>query len=102
MRACVLYIATSPIVYTRIRKEIDDACNTQRIQDGRIPYQVTKALDFLQAVIKESARLWPSIVWQLPWESPLGGLTVDEKYFIPEGYSISISPMAQNRDPAIY
>ncbi|KAL4936872.1 hypothetical protein BDV06DRAFT_216326 [Aspergillus oleicola] len=104
MRACLFYIATSPWVYAALQKEIDNASFTHNDQDqtARIMYKETQNLSLLQAVIKESARLWPSIVWQLPRESPTGGITIDGKYFVPQGYQISISPMAQNRDPAIY
>jgi cytochrome P450 len=102
MRACIFYVALSPPTYARLQREIDTACDNQGIQQTAIPYQLTKDLPFLQAVIKESARLWPSIVWQLPRDSPQGGIMVNGRYFIPEGYSISLSPMAQNRDPEIY
>ncbi|KAL3474767.1 cytochrome P450 [Aspergillus californicus] len=92
----------APPVYVRLQKEIDVAYAGFGNNDSRIMYNVTQNLSFLQAVIKESARLWPSIVWQLPRDSPQGGITVDGKFFIPEGYQISISPMAHNRDPEVY
>ncbi|KAI1611223.1 cytochrome P450 [Exophiala viscosa] len=93
MRACLFYVATSPKVYATLRKEIDDFCG-DREPDRQIMYKETQTLPYLQAVIKESARLWPSI--------SVGGLTIDGKFYVPEGYSVSISPMAQNRDPCIY
>ncbi|KAI1623920.1 cytochrome P450 [Exophiala viscosa] len=73
MRACLFYVATSPKVYATLRKEIDDFCG-DREPDRQIMYKETQTLPYLQAVIKESARLWPSIVWQLPRDSPLVAL----------------------------
>ena len=101
MRACLFFIATSPNVYVTLQKEIDSFCGDQE-PGRRIFYKETQSLPYLQATIKEAARLWPSIVWNLPRDSPAGGLTIDGKYYVPEGYTLSVSPMAQNRDPYIY
>ncbi|KAK6073810.1 hypothetical protein SCUP515_06732 [Seiridium cupressi] len=101
MRACFYYLGKHPAVYATLQKELDDSLSGYRLSD-HISYKETQKLPFLQAFVKESARLWPSIVWQLPRESPADGLTILNRYFIPAGYSISISPMAQNRDVAIY
>jgi len=96
MRSCLYYICTNPSVYTSLQKEIDDFYAANNLIDP-ITYTKTQNLPYLQAVIKEATRLLPSIVWQLLRYAPAGGLTVDGK-FIPQGTSVGISPMAQNRD----
>lgn len=68
---------------------------------GNLPYIKCQKLPFLAAVIKEAMRLNPSITFQLLRYVPPSGLVVDDK-LIPPGYPVGISPLAQNRDVAIW
>jgi hypothetical protein len=104
MRAYVFYIDISPSAYPRLQNKIDEACSSNGIGDGRIPYQATGGLVFLLAATKELARLMAVNCLALPHNSPQEGLTVNRKYssFISIGYQISISPMAQDYDLAIH
>ncbi|QKX54947.1 uncharacterized protein TRUGW13939_02037 [Talaromyces rugulosus] len=69
--------------------------------DREITYRECLTLPYLQAVIKEGLRMHPSIQFQLPRYVPTGGVTIRGTY-IPEGTEVSMSPVASNRDTAIF
>lgn len=100
MRACLFYICKHPVVYKKLQQEIDDYYEQNNLQEP-ISYSQTLQMPYLKAVVKEATRLLPSIVYQLLRYVPESGLTVDNK-FIPAGTSVGISPIAQNRDQAIW
>lgn len=100
MRACLFYICNHPAVYKKLQQEIDDYYEQNDLQEP-ISYSQTQQMPYLKAVVKEATRLLPSIVYQLLRYVPEGGLTVDNM-FIPAGTSVGISPIAQNRDQAIW
>lgn len=99
MRTCVYYICSHDHVYQRLQKEVDTFCESHHL-DQPISYRETQDLPYLQAVVKEALRMLPSIVWQLLRHAP-PGLVVDGKV-IPAGTCVGISPLAQNRDRAIW
>ncbi|KAF9894565.1 hypothetical protein FE257_006450 [Aspergillus nanangensis] len=100
MRTCLYYLSLNPTVYSRLQKEIDEYYDTH---DLKVPitYQQTQELEYLKAVVLEALRLFPSITYQLPRYSPAAGIHV-AKYYIPEGYEVGVSCIAQNRDKAVY
>lgn len=100
MKSCVYYICNNPSVYKKLQKEIDDFYDGNNLTEP-VSYTQTQQMPYLQAVVKEATRLLPSIVYQLLRHIPEGGLTVDNRY-IPAGTPVGISPIAQNRDRAIW
>jgi cytochrome P450 len=80
--------------------EVDDFYTANPLTEP-ITYLQTQQLTYLNAVAKEAMRLRPSIIGQLLRHTPQEGLTVDGKY-IPPKTTIGISPLAQNRDKAIW
>jgi cytochrome P450 len=100
MRACVEAVCLRPDVYEKLRAEVDDFYETNHLTEP-ITYLQTQQLVYLNAVAKEAMRLHPSIIAQLLRHTPQEGLTVDGKY-IPPKTTIGISPLAQNRDKAIW
>ncbi|GAB7349172.1 hypothetical protein MBLNU459_g8107t1 [Dothideomycetes sp. NU459] len=100
MRTCLYYICNNPDVYKRLQQEVDDYYTNNNLE-APITYTQTQQMPYLQAVVKEATRLLPSIVYQLLRHVPAGGMTVDNR-FIPAGTPVGISPMAQNRDQAIW
>ncbi|KAM5353477.1 hypothetical protein ACJ41O_000127 [Fusarium nematophilum] len=89
--------------YLRVRSEVDQAY-TQGFESpgGRgIPYLVAEKLPYLNACVKEGLRLHPSILWQLPREAPENGVEIAGHY-IPSSATISMSPIAQNRDKSVF
>lgn len=100
MRSCLYYLCRNPKAYVRLQKEIDDYYEKNELAKP-ITYNQTQQLEYLKAVVKESTRLLPSINYQLLRYAPDAGMTVDGKY-IPGGTEVGISPIAQNRDKAIW
>jgi cytochrome P450 len=87
-------------MYKKLQDEIDKFYEVTGLPEP-IRYDQTQELPYLKAVVTESLRMFPSIVFQLLRYSPEGGLTIDGHY-IPAGYPIGISPMAQNRDKVVF
>ena len=100
MRTCVHAICLHPEVYNKLQDETDAFYADNKLTTG-ITYLETQKLPYLVAVCKEAMRLLPSIVFQLLRYVPKGGMYVDGKY-IPAGYEVVISPLAQNRDTKIW
>lgn len=91
-----------PEDYVRVQDEVDEAYRAD--DDGGaqdISYSKAGKLTYLGACIKEALRLHPSILWQLPREVPAAGVNI-AGYYIPPSATISMSPVAQNRDRATY
>lgn len=99
MRTCLYYICTRQDVFKNLQQEVDAFCEANGLETP-ISFLQTQSLPYLQAVVKEALRMLPSIVWQLLRHAP-PGLVVDGKE-IPAGTPVGMSPLAQNRDPAIW
>ncbi|PVH83865.1 cytochrome P450 [Cadophora sp. DSE1049] len=100
MRACLYYICKNPDVYARLQREIDEFYAANNLTEP-VTYLQTQGMPYLQAVVKEATRLFPSINYQLLRHCPDGGMTIDGR-FIPAGTVVGVSPLAQNRDQAIW
>ncbi|KAH7137049.1 cytochrome P450 [Dactylonectria estremocensis] len=89
--------------YLRVRDEVDQAYAQGFDSPGGsgIPYLVAEKLPYLNACVKEGLRLHPSILWQLPREAPKNGVEIAGHY-IPSSATISMSPIAQNRDKSVF
>lgn len=98
MCACIYYLGMNPDAYKKLQQEIDSFYESQNLTDP-ISYNNAQQLSYLKAVVQESLRLFPSIMYQLLRISP--GIVIDKQY-IPPGYDIGISPRSQNRDRAVY
>ena len=91
-----------PKDYARVQKEVDAACTNNGISEvAGLTYLVAEKLPFLNACVKEATRLTPSILWQLPREAPVEGITIAGHY-IPPSATLSMSPIAQNRCESIF
>ncbi|KGO45881.1 Cytochrome P450, E-class, group I [Penicillium expansum] len=101
IRAVLGPLALDRTGYTKLTEEIDSFYATQNLEDREIKYTECLELPYLQAVIKEGLRMHPSIQFQLPRYSPAGGVTICNAY-IPRGTEISTSPLASNRDTAVF
>ncbi|KAB2573234.1 Cytochrome P450 monooxygenase gsfF [Lasiodiplodia theobromae] len=91
--------------YKRVQEEVDEAYRLHGFSDepgsGGIPFSVAEKLPFLNACVREALRLHPSILYQLPRETPPQGLTIKD-YYIPAGTTVSMSPLSHNRCPEIF
>ncbi|KAK4185635.1 putative cytochrome P450 E-class, group IV [Podospora australis] len=85
IRITMLLLMTHPNAYRRLQDEIDAAAEAGRISRPVLSSEANAHLPFLQAVIRESLRLFPpSSVMPFPKEVPMGGDTVCGK-FLPAG-----------------
>lgn len=99
IRSVLAQLILHPEDYGRVQEEVDEAAKGQ--PSGNMSYTVLDKLPFLNACIKEALRLHPSILWQLPREAPAAGIEI-AGHFIPSSATISMSPIAQNRDVATF
>ncbi|KAF2228074.1 cytochrome P450 [Elsinoe ampelina] len=99
MKANLYYLAKNPRHYKLLQAEVDAYYKDNQLSEP-IKYLQTQQLPMLQAIVKESTRLLPSIVFQLPRVAP-PNFTIRD-YHIPPGTSVGISPIAQNRDKEIW
>ncbi|PFH60897.1 hypothetical protein XA68_10142 [Ophiocordyceps unilateralis] len=66
------------------------------------PYSAARALPYLEAVVRESLRLHPSVGMLLERRVPDGGLTLPDGRFVPENTEIGINPLVANRNRAVW
>ncbi|RDB26333.1 hypothetical protein Hypma_006808 [Hypsizygus marmoreus] len=102
-------LATHPKVQDKLRAEVKAA----REQGGDLPYDEISSLPFLDAVCRETLRLYPpfsnilrttrqSVI--LPLSTPVKGIDGREMHEItlPSNTNIIISVLNSNRDPALW
>lgn len=98
IRIAMLHIITNPLVYTRLQSEIDGTST----QDGSIiSSETARTLPYLQAVIKEGARICPPSTGLLSKKTPPGGDTINGR-FVPGGTDIGQSIWAVMRSEKVF
>jgi cytochrome P450 len=90
----------NPATYKRLQAEIDGFYE-KHISISEITYQQCLSLPFLQAVVKECGRMYPSIVYQIPRYVPPEGITI-AGYYLPPGTAAGISALSMNRSKEIF
>ncbi|KAM0318362.1 hypothetical protein ACHAO8_001753 [Botrytis cinerea] len=89
IRAMLLHIAASPTCYAALQAAIDEG-----VENGKISSPVTdtetRALPYLQAIIKEGLRKFPVIAGLLPKTVPEGGDIING-FVVPGGTDVSLS-----------
>lgn len=87
----------------RLQREIDRAYQDFALASrrGKISYNEATKLPYLAAVIKESMRLNPSFVYQMPRCTPAEGIDIGP-YHLPKGLYAGISPQAMNRSKEVF
>lgn len=88
----IYLLARHPEVLARLREELDEIVSKDRLgDDGLISFESSRDAPYLQAVIKETMRLFPAVSVQLPRYVPKGG-DVLAGYYFREGLSVGINP----------
>ncbi|TLS30395.1 hypothetical protein PpBr36_02539 [Pyricularia pennisetigena] len=90
LRGTLLRLCSTPKVYLKLQKEIDEAVRSGMVGEGVIHHETAKKLPYLQAVIYEGLRLNPPFTGVLMKEVPPGGDEMDG-VFIPAGVRIGVS-----------
>ena len=99
LSAVFYYLDRHRSVLAKLRAELD-AFVEKRKGEGLITMKESLEMPYLQAVIKEALRMFPSAGLPLPRMVPKGGLTLAGQFF-PEGVRASISESSSaldNRD----
>lgn len=97
IRSTMLYIMTNPHLYMRLQSEIDSTtCQGRIISD-----QQARTLPYLQAVIREGARMCPPATGILCKKTPPEGDTIHGK-FIPGGVDIGQCILAVERSKEVF
>ncbi|TGJ82010.1 hypothetical protein E0Z10_g6747 [Xylaria hypoxylon] len=107
LRGIMLYVVTNPRVYKTLQAEIDNA-----VASGKAPRapdiiksSQVKELKYLQAILKESMRIFPPINNQLARDTPPGGdtVTIDgQEVYLPGGISIIPAFKSMHRNKSVY
>ncbi|KAE8450470.1 hypothetical protein EG329_006200 [Mollisiaceae sp. DMI_Dod_QoI] len=97
IRAATLFIITNPFVYKRLQAEIDSTQTAKPI----ISDEEARKLPYLQAVIKEGARMWVPATGVMSKVVPPEGDTINGR-FIPGGTYIGKCDWAIQRSQKIY
>ncbi|KAF2998747.1 hypothetical protein E8E14_003388 [Neopestalotiopsis sp. 37M] len=98
IRATLLYLITSPLVYRKLQAEIDNAAERQLISSPITESEV-RSMSYLQAVVKESLRIFPPVAMTPKMsasEETLCGVK------IPAGTSVELSIKPALRDRAVF
>ncbi|KAJ3538936.1 hypothetical protein NM208_g5689 [Fusarium decemcellulare] len=101
IKACLGFLLLNPDRYRQLQKELDTYWAENDLNSNEITYKQCLEIPLLQAVVKESTRLHPSIIFQLPRVVPPEGITI-RKYFIPGNAHVSMSPRVMNRDKEVF
>ncbi|KAG8526139.1 uncharacterized protein KY384_000132 [Bacidia gigantensis] len=88
-----------PRVLSKLREALGDLTRDQ--ESGHYSLKQTQDCTYLQAVIKESLRLFPAIGNPLARMAPKGGLTILGRYF-PEGTILGINPWVAHINPSVF
>lgn len=97
MRVAMLYVMTNPQIYRRLQAEIDSTSRPGRI----ISDEQARTLPYLQAVIKEAARICPPATGMLSKKTPPQGDTINGR-FVPGGVDIGQCLWGVERDPEVF
>jgi len=97
LRATMLFIITNPHVYKKLQAEIDST-----VREGPVISDAqARTLPYLQAVIKEGARMFPAATGMMSKVVPPEGDTING-IFIPGGTDIGKNDWAIQRDKNVY
>ncbi|KAL8888387.1 MAG: hypothetical protein Q9215_004183 [Flavoplaca cf. flavocitrina] len=101
LNAAIYYLWRNPRALARLREELDKWAVTKgrKIADGLISMVEAQELPYLQAVIKETLRIFPGLGNNLVRVIPEGGLTIADHFF-PAGTVVGINAFVAhaNRD----
>jgi cytochrome P450 len=100
LRAAVLYIFTNFDVYRKLLVEIDEAEKAGKLSTPA-KYNEVKSLPYLNAVIRETLRIYPPIGTAFPRVVPAAGMNVCG-YDLPAGSEIGISMWCISRNKAVF
>ncbi|KAK0119669.1 hypothetical protein ONS95_011106 [Cadophora gregata] len=100
LRAAIYYLCKDPTHMAKLVSEIDTAASIGQLSDPP-SYREASRLPYLNAVIKESLRIHPSVGLLLERHVPAGGITISG-HFIPADTIIGINAWALHYDENVF
>ena len=100
LRAIFYFLMKNPDKLAKIRAEIDAAFANGTLSHPA-QYNAAITLPYLNAVIKESVRLFPSFQVSMPRYAPARGLELCGKH-IPAGYRVGMNPYVVQRNQVAF
>ena len=97
----MLYIITSPRVYSTLQSEIDAAVQENKISSLIDQNEEARALPYLRAVIKEGLRIWPPDIGLMAKLVPPEGDTING-VILPGGTNIGLNMWALLRNKHVF
>ena len=86
---------------SKLQSELDIATNDGRLSRPTVAYADASKLPYLNAVIKESLRLFSPVALSLPRHVPAGGAIIAGE-FIPAGTTVGINAAVIHKDARIF
>ena len=97
IRSTMLFTISNPRVYEKLQVEIDSIT----IKGAVISDDEARTLPYLQAIIKEGARMWPPATGLLSKKTPPEGDTING-IFVPGGIDIGQCAWGVQRSKSVY
>jgi cytochrome P450 len=97
IRAILLHVISNPLIYARLRQEVDTGIANGSISDPAKEEEIRK-LPYLQACIREGLRIFPPITYLRERVTPPQGDTLSG-FFVPGGVNIGFNLPGLLLDP---
>jgi cytochrome P450 len=97
LRAIVYYTLKNPRVYKKLQAELGNANFSQPVT-----YAAASALPYLDAVVRESARVHPGVGLLLERIVPASGLTLSDGTIVPPGTIVGMNGWVIHQDKQIF
>ncbi|RDW58561.1 cytochrome P450 [Aspergillus mulundensis] len=91
LQSFVYHMLRKPQHLDKLRAEIADERAQGRCNDPIVSFAHAKNMEYLQACIKESLRIFAPVPFGLARVAPKGGLKIGDRFF-PEGTKLSVNP----------
>lgn len=92
------YLLKNPAVLEKLREEVDAVLDPD---EAVAPYDKVKHLPYLQAVLNESLRIAPPVIFSLPRKTPAEGCQISTQ-FVPGNTTVGISAYVAHRDEEVF
>ena len=97
MRPVLYHLAKNLSKYAKLVKELEEAALPMPAQ-----WKHLSKLPYLDAVMKESMRISPSVGLMLEREVPDGGFELPDGRYIPAGVKVGLNPTVVTRDVGVF
>ncbi|KAK3312504.1 cytochrome P450 [Apodospora peruviana] len=101
IRMMLLFLLTTPTALSTLRAEIDDRVASGQISSPFITHAEANSFPYLQAVVKETLRLYPPITGHNYKLVPAGGATI-LGHFLPAGTQIGLNHVQMLRNKKVF